>query len=41
MSALPPADEEIRQRLETEIANNGLAALHARLAAVDPEAAAR
>ena len=41
LSELPPADEAIRQRLEAEMANDGLAALHARLAEVDPEAAAR
>jgi tRNA dimethylallyltransferase len=37
----PPADEAIRRRHEAEAASIGVPALHARLAAVDPEAAAR
>ena len=36
----PGTDEEIRARLEAELAAEGPAALHARLAAVDPQAAA-
>ncbi|BAZ94870.1 tRNA isopentenyltransferase MiaA [Thiohalobacter thiocyanaticus] len=38
---LPEADPELRARLSAELAEAGPAALHARLAAVDPEAAAR
>ncbi len=41
LSELPAADEGIRHRLEEEMATNGLAAMHARLAEIDPEAAAR
>jgi len=41
LSELPAADENIRRRLEEEMASNGLAALHARLAEIDPSAAAR
>jgi tRNA dimethylallyltransferase len=41
LSALPPADPIVRERLEEEAARLGWAALHARLAQVDPEAAAR
>lgn len=41
LSELPPADAAIRQQLEEEIAAKGLAAMHARLAEIDPEAAAR
>ncbi len=37
----PPADETIRRRLSEEAAASGGAALHARLAAVDPVSAAR
>ena len=37
----PPADEELRRALEAEAASDGNAALHARLAAVDPKTAAR
>jgi tRNA dimethylallyltransferase len=37
----PPADAELRQRLADEAARAGGAALHARLAAVDPASAAR
>jgi tRNA dimethylallyltransferase len=41
LSALPEADPEVRSRLETEAARLGWPALHARLAARDPAAAAR
>jgi tRNA dimethylallyltransferase len=41
LAALPRADAAVRARLDTEAARAGLGALHARLAAVDPEAAAR
>lgn len=37
----PPADAAVRARLEAEAAAEGNAALHARLQAVDPQAAAR
>jgi tRNA dimethylallyltransferase len=37
----PPRDPALRARLEQEAARLGRAALHRRLAAVDPEAAAR
>jgi tRNA dimethylallyltransferase len=37
----PPADETLRQRLEEEATLQGRAALHQRLADVDPDAAAR
>src|SRR5579875_491565 len=37
----PPADETIRRRLSVEAAATGAAALHARLAAVDPVSAGR
>jgi tRNA dimethylallyltransferase len=37
----PPADEELRRSLEAEAASDGSAAIHARLAAVDPKTAAR
>jgi tRNA dimethylallyltransferase len=37
----PPADAELRRELEAEAARDGNAALHARLAAVDPKTAAR
>jgi tRNA dimethylallyltransferase len=37
----PPADPALRQRLNEEAGRLGSAALHARLAAVDPESAAR
>jgi tRNA dimethylallyltransferase len=41
LSELPAADAEIRRELEREAAQSGWAALHRRLATVDPEAAAR
>jgi tRNA dimethylallyltransferase len=41
LSALPPADPAIRARLAAELAAQGREVLVARLAAVDPEAAAR
>ncbi|MEN6449855.1 MAG: tRNA (adenosine(37)-N6)-dimethylallyltransferase MiaA, partial [Thermoguttaceae bacterium] len=41
LAPLPPADDELRQRLADEAATHGLAALHARLATIDPPAAAR
>lgn len=41
LSDLPPASPGIRARLEAELAERGLAALHARLAKVDPVAAQR
>ncbi len=41
LSELPAADPAIRARLEEELADQGLSALHRRLAAVDPAAAAR
>ncbi|MDH5217225.1 MAG: tRNA (adenosine(37)-N6)-dimethylallyltransferase MiaA, partial [Gammaproteobacteria bacterium] len=41
LSQLPSADEAIRQKLEQEAENIGWAAMHQRLASVDPEAAAR
>jgi tRNA dimethylallyltransferase len=37
----PPADAELRQRLEADAVRDGNAALHARLAVVDPKSAAR
>jgi tRNA dimethylallyltransferase len=37
----PPADESLRRELEAEAERDGKAALHARLAAVDPRTAAR
>jgi tRNA dimethylallyltransferase len=37
----PPADEELRRMLEAEAARDGNAALHARLAVVDPKTAVR
>jgi tRNA dimethylallyltransferase len=37
----PPPDETIRARLKAEAARDGWPALHARLATIDPEAAAR
>jgi tRNA dimethylallyltransferase len=41
LAVLPSADPAVRARLETEAAERGWAALHARLAEVDPAAAAR
>jgi tRNA dimethylallyltransferase len=41
LSDLPPADPEIRARLELELQAHGLRALHRRLAQVDPHAAQR
>ena len=41
LADLPEADPSIRQRLDSEAASAGWPALHARLADVDPEAAAR
>jgi len=38
---MPASDPEIRARLEAEIRRDGLESLHARLARVDPVAAAR
>lgn len=37
----PPADENLRRKLEAEAASEGAASLHARLTAVDPKTAAR
>lgn len=41
LSPLPPADPEVRARLTEEAARHGWQALHARLAAADPETATR
>lgn len=41
LSALPEADPGVRARLADEAARSGWGALHARLAALDPEAGAR
>lgn len=41
LAALPDADGAVRARLDAEARERGLAALHARLAQVDPEAAKR
>jgi len=41
LSEMPAADREIRASLEAEAQRDGWEALHARLAAVDPESAAR
>ena len=41
LNRLPAADPELRRRLDREIADNGLAALHERLEKVDPDSAAR
>lgn len=38
---LAPRDNELRERLQTEAREKGLAALHARLAEIDPESAVR
>lgn len=40
-SDLPPADADVRAQLAGDLERDGLAALHARLAALDPAAAAR
>ncbi len=41
LAGMPPADPAVRARLQREMEAAGLAALHARLAAIDPEAARR
>jgi len=41
LSALPSSDSVVRAQLEAELNEHGLAHLHARLAELDPEAAAR
>ena len=41
LAELPAADRAVRERLQAELASQGLAALHRRLAAVDPAAASR
>ena len=41
LSAMPSADADLRERLRTEAEREGWPALHARLAALDPEVAAR
>ncbi|MFC3551116.1 tRNA (adenosine(37)-N6)-dimethylallyltransferase MiaA [Lysobacter cavernae] len=41
LSPMPEADPAMRARIEAEAGEHGWAALHAQLAAVDPEAAAR
>lgn len=41
LSELPPADPALRTELEAEAARHGWTAMHARLAEVDPETAAR
>lgn len=41
LAVLPPADPAVRARLAAELERDGAAALHARLAALDPQAAAR
>jgi tRNA dimethylallyltransferase len=41
LSSLPEADPEVRERIEQEAAQVGWPAMHARLAEVDPETAAR
>ncbi len=41
LADMPKADAELRQQIELEAEQNGWAALHAELAAVDPEAAER
>lgn len=41
LAALPPADPEVRAAIEAEAARAGWPALHAQLADVDPETAAR
>jgi len=41
LSSLPAADPEVRSRIEQEAASEGWAALHARLAALDPDSGLR
>lgn len=41
LDALPEADPEVRARLDDEAARTGTPALHARLATIDPQTAAR
>lgn len=41
LAEMPPADPDLRAELEREAAERGLTALHAELAAADPEAAVR
>jgi tRNA dimethylallyltransferase len=41
LSTLPDADDEVRERLEQEAAEQGWQAMHERLGAVDPQAAER
>lgn len=41
LGSMPPADPEVRRQLEHEAGERGLAALHAELAAVDPDAGRR
>src|SRR4029077_4382515 len=41
VAALPPADPLLRSQLDTRAAKHGWSALHAELAGLDPEAAAR
>ena len=41
LSDMPAADPAVRAQLEDELQQDGLAALHSRLQAIDPEAAAR
>src|SRR5690606_8377294 len=41
LAAMPPADPQVRAELAAEAEARGWAALHAELAAVDPEAGAR
>lgn len=41
LDALPQADPEVRARLDEEAARIGMPAMHARLAALDPDTAAR
>ncbi len=41
LSGMPAADPQIRARLEAEARQSGWASLHARLAGIDPQAAAR
>lgn len=41
LSPMPPADPAVRARLEAEAAERGWPAMHAELARIDPEAAAR